>query len=756
MSRVILSLLILCFFGIAPVFPQQTSSISGFVTDASSGETLLLANILLTGTTRGGTTNNAGYYTLTGLEAGTYILVCRYIGYQPFEQEIFLTAGENRRLDIEMTPDDIVIDEVVVSAERTIEEEARDIGVAQLEIAAVKELPAVLEPDIFRSLQLLPGVKAASDYSSALYVRGGDPGQTMILIDRATVYNPTHVFGFFSAFNPDAVKDVRLYKGGFPASYGGRIGSVLDIYNKDGNRREFEAGLTLGLLASRAFAEGPYSKGSWMIAIRRSTLEPLLAVLDDVEYVPENFYFLDINGKLNLDLSPNNRFSLSFYVGGDILDLEFLGDAELNLDYGNRTLNLNWTHLFSEKLFANFTFTTSRYHSTPTATFGGTTITQDNRIFDFSFKSALEYRPNEKHYLEGGFWGGYLDLPFSTTFDGEESFSPSNRSAYMSAYLQETYNPTPQWTLQGGIRGTFFAAGSHLRLSPRLSAEYEPDSRLRLQASFGRYYQFKTLITSESFSGFDFWLTTAEDVPPAYGDQYNLGAKTTLHSNFTLDTEVYYRTMRDLFVLDPFLADPAGLPYSNYFVVGKGYARGAEAQLNKLRGRLNGFVAYTISKTSRLFPNLNLGLEGEPRYYAPKYDRLHDFTGVANFELTRSWRLVGVFTFSTGQAYTNPQSQYRLVSAWYLTGEETTDVLLSPGLNQARLPAYHRLDIGATKTGRFFGFADYELQLQVINAYARRNILCILNDFQDDNTIARTEVPQLPLPIPNVSLSLQF
>ncbi len=269
--------LVACVAGTAHA--QETASVSGYVRDAQTGETLLLANVTLQRAAldaplRGAATNNAGYYTIPGLAPGTYTLVVSYLGYQTHTEEIALAAGEARRLDIDLLPDDLEAGELVVTADRE-EDRARDIGATRLQAALVKELPSVLEPDVFRSLQLLPGVKAASDFSSGLYIRGGSPDQTLILLDRTTVYNPSHFFGLFSTFNPDAIKDVQLYKGGYPAEYGGRLGSVVDIYNKDGNRQQTTGGLSMGLLASRAYVEGPYAKdgdeakGSYMVAVRR-------------------------------------------------------------------------------------------------------------------------------------------------------------------------------------------------------------------------------------------------------------------------------------------------------------------------------------------------------------------------------------------------------------------------------------------------------------------------------------------------------
>ena len=624
---------------------------SGFVTDASSGESLFSANIILENTLQGVSTSASGYYSLTGLAPGAYTVVCTYIGFETLRQELTLAEGERRRLDMELTPQATQIEEVVVSASRAAQQEARNIGVAQMTIETIKQLPTVFEPDVFRSLQLLPGVKAASDYSSGLYIRGGGPSQTLILLDRTTVYNPSHVFGFFSTFNPDAIKDVRLYKGGFPASYGGRLGSVLDIYNKNGNRREFEAGLSIGLLASRAIVEGPYVRGSWMLAVRRSTLEPLLAALQSVDGVPESFHYYDVNGKVNLDATPNDLLSLSFYLGADALALEFLDDAQLDLSYGNRTLSAHWTHLFSERLLSSFTVTTSRYFSRPSAVFAGTEIKQDSRIRDSSIRGDFEYHIGGRHELEGGFWGGSFAFPLTTYFDGEETFSRDSRVLYVAAYVQDTFRPTPQWMITGGLRATFFRTGRHFRMAPRLTLERIASDNLRLQASYGRYYQFQTLVTNETFSGFDFWLTSGVNVGPAFSDQFILGAKTTLGEAFTLDAEIYYRTMRSLFEPDPFLRDVAGLAYEDLFTIGRGSARGIEIQIQRSRGRLFGFLAYTLGATDRRFPGINAGSDGEPRLYPPKHDRLHDFNAVVNYRLWKAWRLSGVYTFATGQAY---------------------------------------------------------------------------------------------------------
>ena len=729
---------------------QEMASLNGFVKDATSNETLLFANVVLLETSAGAATNNTGYYTLTGLEPGTYNVVCTYIGYRNFQQEVTLEAGENLRFDIELVPESVELEGLEITAEKDLEEEIRAIGVSQMSVETVQRLPTVLEPDVFRSLQLLPGVKAASDYSSGLYIRGGSPDQTLILLDRTTVYNPSHFFGFFSTFNPDAIKDVRLYKGGYPAEYGGRLGSVVDVYNKDGNRLKTEGGLSLGLLASRAFVEGPYSKGSWMLAVRRSTLEPLLGFLrnQDIDGIPESFYFLDVNGKLNFDASENDRFSVAFYGGTDQLKLPFLDDARIDLKYGNRTLSSNWTHIFSQKLFSNFTFTYSRYFNEPIFRIAGTEFNRTNNVWDTSVKGDFEYIPNDRHAFEVGFWSGVFTFRLRDEFDGEEGLTERIRSPYLAFYAQETFKPRPDWQIQLGLRSGYFEQGNYFRLEPRLSIEHRPNASTRLQAGYGRYYQYLTLITSELFTGFDLWLTTGEGVPPAYGDQFVAGIKQNLSNSYDLDIEVYYRTMEQLFQLDPFLPDAAGLDYAQLFHFGNGNAYGGEMLLRKNDGRLHGFLGYTLGFTQRRFPNLN-----DFDYFPPKYDRRHEINLVANFDLSRKWRMTGVFNLASGQAYTEPEGQYKLLEN--PIGTDVRDVFISP-FNEARLPAYHRLDLGFARLGKFFNFAESELQLQLINVYGQRNVWFYFFEFENDNTVKRNEIPQIPVPIPNVSFTLRF
>lgn len=728
---------------------QDSATLSGFIRDADTGETLILANVIVAGTSLGAATNTSGYYVVSGIPAGSYQVLVSYIGYETAELQITLGSGEERRLNVELVPVGVLVDEVVVSGEREGLEDGR-IGVSRMTTATIRALPTILEPDVFRSLQLLPGVKAASDYSSGLYIRGGSPDQTLILLDHTTVYNPTHVFGFFSTFNPDAVKDVRLYKGGFPAEYGGRIGSVVDVYNKDGNRNRTAGRVSLGLLASRALIEGPHKKGSYMLAVRRSTLEPVLAALrnQDIDGIPNRFYFYDINGKITFDLGQNDKVSVAGYAGRDDVGIEPLELTNIELAYGNRTGSLNWTHLFSDQLFSNFTFTASRYSSQPDLTIGGTQISRNNTVNDFSARGDFEYVPNERLATKAGFWGGIFTMRLRDLFDGQESLTQRIQAPYLSVYGQQRYRPGSRTEIIAGVRGSWFGEGNYLRIEPRISVEHRPTADLRFQVAYGRYSQFLTLISNEVFTGLDVWLTTDDGVPPAYGDQYVAGVKKALSGGWNLETEVYYRTMRGLFQLDPLLVDAAGLDYDELFQFGEGSASGVEVLLEKTRGKVTGMLGYTLGKTDRSFPNLNAG-----EAYSPKYDRLHDVNAIANFGLGRGWKMTTAFVYATGQAYTEPVSYYRLYDSPVDNVIQTAQI---SRFQAARLPAYHRLDAGFTKSGGFFGVADYELQLQLLNVYARKNVWFRFFEFEDDGTVERTTVPQIPVPVPNIAFTLTF
>ena len=735
---------------------QQNVTVTGYVSDLNSGETLISANVAILELNRGSATNTLGYFSIPNIPPGTYTLACSYIGYELYTKEIILKPGTNLRFDIKLVPNVLQGEEIIVESKSELQE-LKSIGTAQVKTELIKALPAIFEADVFRSIQYLPGVKSASDFSSGLYIRGGSPDQTLILLDQTTVYNPSHFFGFFSTFNPDAIKDVRLFKGGYPAEYGGRLGSVLSVYNKDGNRNNYQGTVTLGMLASRAAIEGPFEKGSFMLAARRSTLEPLLAALrKNSSNIPSLFYFYDFNGKINYDASLNDKLHLAFYSGSDKVRFPFADDAEFLLNYGNQTISANWTHIFNEKVFSNFILTGSRYFNFPEFKFGGTHIERDNNIYDFSLKSDIEYIPNEKHQLSTGIWAGVFTLRIQDRFDNQDSFRSRIHANYGSAYLQDTWRPSDQWKVIVGIRSNYFSDGKYIRFEPRASIEYFSNDRLTLQAAYGRYNQFFTLITNEAFSGFDLWLTSDKGVNPSYGDQYVIGAKTVPFKDYGLDIELYYRTMYNLFELDPFLPDAAGLAYPDLFRIGEGYAYGTEIMFEKRVGRLNGYIGYTFGYTSRKWPGFNNKIDdpdGPGRFYPPKYDRKNDIKLILNYNLSKKWTFTGAWVYATGQAYTKPTGRYTVFDEPY-SGVNDNNILIVENVNGARLPAYHRMDVSFARKGSFFKLGTSELQIQIINLYNRRNVWFTQFDF-NENPVKQSDITLLPL-LPTISYTVSF
>ncbi len=723
-----------------------SAELSGTVRDAETGAPLARANVVLVGTGTGAATDAEGRYALPPVAPGAYVVAVSYLGYEPFREEVALRAGEERRLEVALAPRGVSIGEVVVTA--AAEEEAQDLSVARLTAAEIKGLPTVLEPDVFRALQLLPGIQAVSDFSSGLYIRGGSPDQTLILLDAAPLYNPSHVFGFFSTFNPDAVGDVLVYKGAYPAEYGGRLGSVVALSTRRG-AEEVSARVGVGLLASRASVSGPHPRGRWLVAVRRSTIEPLLAALNsaDVEGVPESFSFYDVNARADLDLGAAGRLSLAGYAGRDRLLYPFRDVARFDVSYGNQALSARWTRPLAERLTAGLAAAASPYVSDPRAAFGGTGFRQATTLRDVTLRGTLGWDAAPAHAVEAGFKAGRFAFDLRRTFDGETRFRPSLRTGYVAAYVEDAYRPAERWTITAGLRASYYSNGRFARLSPRLSAEYRPTDALRLQAAYGRYRQHLSLVSSPFFSAFDVWLTTSDGVPPAYGDQFVAGLRAQLPGAFRLDVETYYRTMRALFEVDPLRTDVVGLDYADVFRFGEGYATGVEMLARRTEGRLNGFLSYAYSKTARRFRGFK-----NFQYYPPKHDRRHSLSLALNVDLSDTWRLTGVFRYGSGQAYTQPNAYFRLDSPF---GNTNVTTLISD-YNGARLPPYHRLDLGVRRQGRFLGIGRYELLLQVVNAYGRRNTWFYLFDTDADGSVGRTAVPQIPVPLPNVAFTVEF
>ena len=721
-------------------------TLSGFVTDADNGESLPLASIVLTQVQLGAASNSSGYYAVKEVPAGTYEVVISYIGYKSWRDTLAF-SDQDVRLDVALQVESVDLEEIVIEAERREElEQATQSSFIALQVEPLQQMPAVGEADLLRSLQLLPGIQSASDISSGLYVRGGGPDQTAILLDHIPLYNPSHLFGFFSTFNPDAIKDVQLYKGAYPAAYGRTLGAVLDVSNREGNRQHFSGRGGISLIASRLLAEGPVGQGSWMMAGRRTYLEPVLsAVRARGVDIPLNYYFYDFNGKVNQRWG-DDTFTVSTYWGQDDLHIEDEDDESFaNLRWGNRAVTARWTRVFSPTLFGHFMAAGSSYESILSFSFFGTPFGITNSIRDWSLKSDVDYFANRDHTLTLGFLATLFEFDYSQSFNQEEE-TLYQKSVLASAYVQDEWQAGPTTRLRLGGRGTYFSVGDRLHFAPRLSLSRALSENIRVKAAAGMYRQYLQLITSEAFSGGDFWVPLDDTVEPGRSYQGVIGTEWNPSRRYQLSVEAYYTDLANLVVLDNAVAvDNEGTRSDDIFKSGgSGWASGVEVFLQRRAGALTGWVGYTLGWTRRTFSELNRG-----RAFPPKYDRRHDLSFVVSYNLGK-WRLGSNLVYATGQAFTPASARYSLREP---TTGSVEDYVLSAERNSARLLPYHRLDASASREFGLWGL-DGEFYLQIFNLYSRRNEWFV--QFDTDNPETEPEVfKQLPI-VPTLGFNFSF
>ena len=722
-------------------------TLSGFVTDADNGESLPLASIVLTQVQLGAASNSSGYYAVKEVPAGTYEVVISYIGYKTWRDTLAF-SDQDVRLDVALQVESVDLEEIVIEAERREElEQATQSSFIALQVEPLQQMPAVGEADLLRSLQLLPGIQSASDISSGLYVRGGGPDQTAILLDHIPLYNPSHLFGFFSTFNPDAIKDVQLYKGAYPAAYGRTLGAVLDVSNREGNRQRFSGRGGISLIASRLLAEGPVGQGSWMMAGRRTYLEPVLsAVRSRGVDIPLNYYFYDFNGKVNQRWG-DDTFTVSTYWGQDDLQWEDTEDETsfVDLRWGNRAVTARWTRVFSPTLFGHFMAAGSSYENTLLFSFFDTPFSIANSIRDWSLKGDVDYFANRDHTLTLGFLATLFEFDYSQSFNQEEQ-SLYQKSVLASAYVQDEWQAGPLTRLRLGGRGTYFSVGDRLHFTPRLSLSHALSDKIRVKAAAGMYRQYLQLITTETFSGGDFWVPLDDSVEPGRSYQGVIGTEWNPSRRYQLSVEAYYTDLANLVVLDNAVAvDNEDTRSEGVFKSGgHGWASGVEVFLQQRTGALTGWIGYTLGWTRRTFPELNRG-----RAFPPKYDRRHDLSFVISYNLGK-WRLGSNLVYATGQAFTPAAARYSLREP---TTGMVQDYVLSAERNSARLLPYHRLDASASREFGLWGL-DVEFYLQIFNIYSRRNEWFVL--FDTTNPETEPEVfKQLPI-VPTLGFNFSF
>lgn len=757
-------------------FAQKRYTISGTVKDEQTGEQLIGATLKIKGVVKGGTTSNSyGFYSLSEQE-GDLILECSYIGYSPFIKKVSL--HRNQIINISLSPKN-ALSEVIINADKPNNDNisSPQIGLQKLNMAQVNQVPVVFgEKDILKVITLLPGIKSAGEGNTGFYVRGGASDQNLILLDEANVYNASHLFGFFSTFNSDAIKDISLYKGGIPAEYGGRLSSVLDIKMNEGNNKNFTVQGGLGLIASRIKVEGPIvkNKGSFMVSARRTYLDLFLRASPDSTIRGSSIYFYDLNTKANYHFNDKNTLYLSGYFGKDVLGLK----NTFGTNWGNATGTLRFNHLFSNKLFSNTSLIFSNYNYVVQSLMTNNEFKITSQINDINFKEDVQYSMGNKHILKFGLnilhhsiSPGHITSPASSNVN---NISIDKRYGLENTfYLSDEWSVNNKLTLLYGLRfsgffllgpGTFstydsagniltsttYGAGSsvqnYFNIEPRFSASYAFDDQNSIKASYNRNTQnIHLLSNSTSGNPYNLYVMSSNNIRPEIADQISTGYfKNFKENTYECSAEIYYKWLQNQIDYKDGAQLILNENVESQLTYGSGRAYGIELFLKKKYGRLNGWIGYTLSRTELKFAAINNG-----NYYPASQDRTHDLSVVGIYQLSKRWAFSSTFIYSTGNAVTYPTGKYTV-------GGLTTFSYSSR--NGYREPASNRLDIGATLNGKEHKKYQSSWTFSIYNVYGHWNPYTIT--FRNSKTIPNTteavETSIFATPIPSVTWNFKF
>jgi hypothetical protein len=772
--------------------PAQTKqarryTISGYVKDAFTGETMIGATIAVKGIAKGITTNQYGFYSIT-LAQGKYTLVVSYVGYKA--QSIVLPLYADTSLTIAVSPGVATSEEVVVtSRKRDNNVKTPQMGKVTLPIEQIKSVPQFLgEVDLLKVVQLLPGVRNAGEASAGIYVRGGGADQNLIMLDDAVVYNTGHLFGFFSIFNSDAIKNVSLIKGGMPAQYGGRLSSVLDISMKEGNNQKMQVEGGIGLIASRLSIQGPLkkNKASFILSGRRTYVDALTKpfISKSSQFYGSGYYFYDLNAKMNYQFSDKDRLYLSGYFGRDVFDF-VNGKQSLNvrIPWGNATGTLRWNHVFNKKLFANTTAVYNDYRFKFSASQNNFDVTLASGIRDLNLKQDFDFYPYANHKIKFG--GQYTFHRFTpSVVSGRQDsveFNPLNAQVKyareFALYVQDNWEITPAFSINAGLRfagftqvGPFkrfttdadgnrtdsieYGKGKAVRtyngLEPRLTLRYSINDETSIKGSVTRNLQYIHLVSnSGSTLPTDLWVPSTYLVKPQISWLYSVGLFKNFNKNtYETSVELYYKKMSNQIEYKEGYTPNTLDDTENSFVFGDGWSYGSEFFINKVKGRFTGWIGYTLSWTWRKFPDLNFGEK-----YPAKFDRRHDLSVVGIYELSKRWKLSGNFVFGSGNAATLPQRFY--IMGGVLSQEYSR-------INEYRLPAYHRIDLSAIYSPKKNERRKWKSEwvFSVYNVYSRQNPYFIYYDqegsaYNGTLKVQAKQVSIFPI-IPSVTWNFKF
>ena len=766
-------------------FAQSKYTLNGFIRDSLTGESLSGASVSLASSNRGAASNSYGFYSIT-LEKNTYRITASYVGYRT--QTIEVNLDSSFTFDFALVPNSFANNNVTITARRRDQNVSQaQMGRFDLSIERIKQIPALLgEVDPLKALQFLPGVRNAGEGNAGIYVRGGGPDQNLIVLDDAVVYNTGHLFGFFSVFNGDAIKNVTLIKGGMPAQYGGRLSSVVDVTMKDGNNQDFQTEGGIGLLASRFSVQGPIEKdkSSFLVAGRRTYVDGLVKpFLRNGNLAGSGYYFYDLNTKMNFKFGPKDRLFLSGYFGRDVFDFKNKERAfGSSIPWGNTTGTVRWNHIFSRRLFSNTTLVYNDYKFKFDAFQNDFRFILSSGIRDLNAKIDFDYFPSPEHKIKYGVQYTYHTfLPNQLSgSQGTTTFEPQNTgkkfAREVAAYIQDDWEVNEKLKINTGLRFSGFSqVGKYTRytkdangnptdsvlygkgetvknyggVEPRLTLRYKLSDASSIKGAVTRNLQYIHLATNSGTTlPTDLWVPSTYRTRPQLGWQYAVGYFKNLKDNtWETSVELYYKTMSNQIEYregyTPGLNDP-----EEDFVYGKGWSYGAEFFLNKTRGRLTGWVGYTLSWTWRKFNDLNFGNK-----FPTKYDRRHDMSIVAAYDLSKKWKLSGDFVFGTGNATTYPERFY--IIGGVLTQEYSK-------INEYRLPSYHRLDFTATLTPKPNSTKRFKTNwvFSIYNVYSRLNPYFIYFSQEGDPLAGTQKVTALKVSLfpilPSVTWNFKF
>jgi len=776
----------LLFASLPPAFSQTRHTVSGYVREKGSRELLPGVNVYTAGGTIGTRTNGYGFYSLTLPQADSLTLTFSFVGYQAATRTVPLR--QDHELNVEL-PAGTVLAAVEVRGNQP-DRVSQSVQMSQVElpVAQLKKVPALLgEKDVLKVLQLMPGVQKGSEGNSGLYVRGGGPDQNLIILDDAVVYNATHLFGFFSLFNGDALKSVELTKGGFPARYGGRLSSVLEMTMKEGSKEKLHGEGGIGLIASRLTLEGPLrkNKSSFLLSGRRTYADALVR-----PFIPKGdrgYYFYDLNAKVNYDFGRKNKLYLSGYFGRDRFFSRDRGDDNslfrAGFDWGNATGTLRWNHLFSEKLFTNTSLIFTDYHfkvyQSSRQPSGEYALRYNSGIRDVTLKHDYDFFPTPAHSVKFGVAGTYHRFTPSATVRNEtrDTLTQRRREAETievvesGLYLEDTYQPFPRLKINAGVRLAHFAARdtAYLRPEPRVAAAYRLGDELALKASYAQMNQYVHLLSNTGIGlPTDLWVPATREVAPQRSRQVAAGlAKDFTDKGLAVTLEGYYKKMDNVigyregasFLLISDGAESAkGVRWQDNVTSGQGWSYGAEVLVQKKTGRLSGWAAYTLSWTQLQFDELNFG-----KKFFPRYDRRHDLSLVGIYELSPRITVSATWVYGTGNAITLPLAQF--AAGEHRVARQSSYTTYRANTygekNSFRMAAYHRLD-AAIQFRKQKKHAERTWELGLYNAYSRQNpfYYYITTQIQGNSSSApqRNVLKQVSLfpIIPSISYNFKF